>query len=78
MMLWDSLTGPPEPYHDERTTHLEPSQMRRGKMSLAIALINLDNFKSVNDTDRRPSLENHVQFAESALADDRSYRPIRG
>ncbi|MBG04183.1 MAG: hypothetical protein CMM59_08910 [Rhodospirillaceae bacterium] len=54
MMLRDSLTGLLNPTTTKEQLSIELSRMRRGNMSLAFALIDLDHFKSVNDTYGHP------------------------
>ena len=54
MMLRDSLTGLLNHTTTKEQLSIELSRMRRGKMSLAFALIDLDHFKSVNDTYGHP------------------------
>jgi len=54
MMLRDSLTGLLNHTTTKEQLSIELSRMRRGNMSLAFALIDLDHFKSVNDTYGHP------------------------
>ncbi len=54
MMLRDSLTGLLNQTTTKQQLNIELSRMRRGNLSLAFALIDLDHFKSVNDTYGHP------------------------
>ena len=54
MMLRDSLTGLLNHRTIKEQLSIELSRMRRGNLSLAFALIDLDHFKSVNDTYGHP------------------------
>ena len=54
MMLRDSLTGLLNHTTTKEQLSIELSRMRRGNLSLAFALIDLDHFKSVNDTYGHP------------------------
>ncbi len=54
MMLRDSLTGLLNHTTTKEQLSIELSRMRRSGLSLAFALIDLDHFKSVNDTYGHP------------------------
>ena len=54
MMVRDSLTGLLNHTTTNEQLSIELSRMQRGNMSLAFALIDLDNFKLVNDTYGHP------------------------
>ena len=63
----DSLTGLPNRRAFDRTLALEIVRATRGKAPLSLALIDLDNFKSINDSHGHPCGDRILQKMASIL-----------